>query len=61
MDYQQHKNIGAGIIGSGSIEWAHRRVVQKRVKQLRQRWSKNFAQNMLNIRVLSMNKNGIKW
>ena len=56
MDYQQHKNIGAGIIGSGSIEWAHRRVVQKKVKQLGQRWGNNVAQNMLNIRVLSMNK-----
>lgn len=56
MDYQQYKNIGAGIIGSGAIESAHRTVVQKRMKQSGQRWSMEGAQNMLNLRVLSMNK-----
>ncbi|MEO7768502.1 MAG: UPF0236 family protein [Ferruginibacter sp.] len=56
MDYQRYKNIGAGIIGSGAIESAHRTVVQKRMKQSGQRWSNRGAQNMLNLRVLSMNK-----
>jgi hypothetical protein len=32
MEYQRYKNIGAGIIGSGAIESAHRTVVQKRMK-----------------------------
>jgi hypothetical protein len=56
MEYQRYKNIGAGIIGSGAIESAHRTVVQKRMKQSGQRWSNKGAQNMLNLRVLSMNK-----
>ena len=56
MDYQRDKNIGAGIIGSGAIESAHRTVVQKRMKQSGQRWSNKGAQNMLNLRVLSMNQ-----
>ena len=56
MDYQRYKNIGAGIVGSGAIESAHRTVVQKRMKQSGQRWSNKGAQNMLNLRVLSMNK-----
>lgn len=55
MDYKNYKAIGAGIIGSGAIESAHRTVVQKRMKQSGQRWSINGAQNMLNLRVLSMN------
>lgn len=56
MDYKQYKNVGAGLIGSGAIESAHRTVVQKRMKQSGQRWSNKGAQNMLNLRVLSMNK-----
>jgi Uncharacterised protein family (UPF0236) len=56
MDYKCYKNIGAGIIGSGAIESAHRTVVQKRMKQSGQRWTNKGAQNMLNLRVLSMNK-----
>ena len=56
MDYLRYKNIGAGIIGSGAIESAHRTVVQKRMKQSGQRWSNKGAQNMLNLRVLNMNK-----
>jgi hypothetical protein len=58
MDYQRYKQIGAGIIGSGAIESAHRTVVQKRMKLSGQRWSKRGAQNMLNLRVTSMNE---KW
>jgi hypothetical protein len=55
MDYKTYKNIGVGLIGSGAIESAHRTVVQKRMKQSGQRWSNKGAQNMLNLRVLSMN------
>src|SRR5690606_12224932 len=57
MDYKYYKTIGAGIIGSGAIESAHRTVVQKRMKQSGQRWSINGAQNMLNLRVTYMNEN----
>lgn len=56
MDYKRYRNVGAGLIGSGAIESAHRTVVQKRMKQSGQRWSNKGAQNMLNLRVLSMNK-----
>jgi len=55
MDYSKYKQIGAGIIGSGAIESAHRTVVQKRMKLSGQRWSPIGAQNMLNLRVTSMN------
>lgn len=55
MNYKAYKKIGVGIIGSGAIESAHRTVVQKRMKQSGQRWSIEGAQNMLNLRVLSMN------
>jgi Uncharacterised protein family (UPF0236) len=55
MDYKTYKKIGVGLIGSGAIESAHRTVVQKRMKQSGQRWSNNGAQNMLNLRVLTMN------
>lgn len=56
MDYKTYKQIGAGIMGSGAIESAHRTVVQKRMKLSGQRWGKSGAQNMLNLRVCSMNK-----
>jgi hypothetical protein len=55
MDYKKYKQIGAGIIGSGAIESAHRTVVQKRMKLSGQRWSRKGAQNMLNLRTTSMN------
>lgn len=55
MDYNAYRKIGAGIIGSGAIESAHRTVVQKRMKQSGQRWTNTGAQNMLNLRVLQMN------
>ena len=55
MDYQAYKNMGAGLIGSGAIESAHRTVVQKRMKQSGQRWTNKGAQNMLNLRVITMN------
>ena len=56
MDFKRYKNIGAGLIGSGAIESAHKTVVQKRMKQSGQRWNNKGAQNMLNLRVLTMNK-----
>jgi len=55
MDYKRYQQIGCGIIGSGAIESAHRTVVQKRMKQSRQRWSVQGAQNMLNLRVTRKN------
>ncbi len=56
MNYKEYMNIGCGIIGSGAIESAHRKVIQKRMKQSGQRWSKQGAQNMLNLRVVSCNQ-----
>ncbi len=32
MDYRQYREMGCGIIGSGAIESAHRKVIQKRMK-----------------------------
>ena len=55
MDYPLYKKLGAGIIGSGAIESAHRTVVQKRMKQSGQRWSRKGAQNMLYLRVTKKN------
>lgn len=56
MDYKKYKKTGAGIVGSGAIESAHRTVIQKRMKLSGQRWSKRGAQNMLNLRTCSMNE-----
>jgi hypothetical protein len=56
MSYKQYRNTGCGIIGSGAIESAHRTVIQKRMKLSGQRWSRRGAENMLRLRVLSMNK-----
>ena len=55
MDYRKYKQIGCGIIGSGAIESAHRTVIQKRMKLSGQRWGKQGAQNMLNLRVTNKN------
>lgn len=57
MNYQEYTIIGAGIIGSGAIESAHRTVVQKRMKLSGQKWSIQGAQNMLNLRTTKMNGN----
>ena len=46
------------LIGSGAIEAAHRTVSQKRLKLSGQRWSKQGAQNVLNLRVLKLSD---KW
>ena len=56
MKYKQYRSIGCGIIGSGAIESAHRTVVQKRMKLSGQRWSTKGVENMLRLRVISMNK-----
>jgi hypothetical protein len=56
MDYKRYRSIGCGIIGSGSIESAHRTVIQRRMKLSGQHWSKTGAKNMLRLRVFSMNK-----
>jgi len=56
MDYKSYKQLGCGIIGSGAIESAHRTVIQKRMKLSGQHWSRNGVNNMLRLRVISMNK-----
>lgn len=60
MDYKKYRSLGCGIIGSGSIESAHRTVIQKRMKLSGQHWSKIGAKNMLRLRVISMNKQWYK-
>ena len=42
------------LIGSGAIESAHRTVLQKRMKQSGQRWSKKGLQSMIKLRTASM-------
>ena len=56
MDYKYYKIIGAGLIGSGAIESAHRTLVQSRCKLSGQVWSINGLQNMLNLRTVYLNK-----
>jgi len=56
MDYKLYRELGCGIIGSGAIESAHRTVIQKRMKLSGQHWGKVGADNMLRLRVFSMNK-----
>jgi len=62
MYYKTYKERGL-LIGSGPIESAHRTVIQKRLKQSGQRWTKKGAQNVVNLRVALKNgqwKNVIK-
>ena len=35
MDYKKYRAMGAGLIGSGAIESAHRTVVQKKNETIR--------------------------
>ena len=53
MNYPEYlkKNL---LIGSGAIESAHRTVLQKRMKQSGQRWSKKGLNNMIKLRTASM-------
>lgn len=60
MDYKRYQQIGCGIIGSGANESAHITVVQKRMKLSGQRWSKQGAKHMLNLRVTYMNEQWAK-
>lgn len=53
MNYPAYDKKGY-YIGSGAIESAHRTVVQKRLKLAGQRWSKEGAQHVLNLRVMRM-------
>jgi hypothetical protein len=53
MDYKSYREKGLHI-GSGAIEAAHRNVIQKRMKQSGQRWTKKRAQNVLNLRICHM-------
>lgn len=54
MDYKRYRSMGAGLIGSGAIESAHRTVVQKRMKLSGQRWTRKKAQNMLALRCVRL-------
>ncbi len=54
MDYQRYRSIGAGLIGSGAIEAAHRSVIHKRMKLSGQRWTIPGAQHLLNLRCVKM-------
>ena len=56
MNYKYYKTIGAGLIGSGAIESAHRTLVQSRCKLSGQVWSIKGLQNMLNLRTIYLNK-----
>lgn len=56
MDYKYYKTIGAGIIGSGAIESAHRTLIQDRMKKAGQRWSKEGAQNMIHLKAIYLNE-----
>ena len=53
MDYPKYIKSGL-LIGSGAIESAHRTVLQKRMKQSGQRWSKKGLEKMISLRVLNM-------
>lgn len=53
MDYPTYLQRGL-YIGSGAIEAAHRTVIQKRLKLSGQRWTREGAQNVLNLRTLNM-------
>lgn len=56
MDYPEYVKKGYKI-GSGAIESAHRTVIQKRLKLSGQHWTIKGAQNMINIRTISMSGN----
>lgn len=53
MNYPEYLARGL-LIGSGAIESAHRTVIQRRMKLSGQRWSKQGAKNMLNLRTINM-------
>ena len=51
MYYGSYRKKGL-MIGSGPIEAAHRNVIQQRLKLAGQRWTKEGAQQLANIRVM---------
>lgn len=51
LNYRQFKERGWPL-GSGSVESAHKRVIQKRMKQAGMRWSPENAQRMASMRAL---------
>lgn len=53
MNYKQYLERGLQI-GSGAIESANRNVVQARMKQSGQRWSRKRAQYILDLRTCHM-------
>jgi hypothetical protein len=48
MDYKQYRTMGAGLIGSGAIESAHRTVIQKRMKPIRTKMDKEKSTEYVN-------------
>lgn len=56
MKYGTFKKKGY-LVGSGPIESANRTVVQKRMKLSGQRWTKDGAQKILDLRIINLNDN----
>jgi len=54
MYYKTYRDRGL-LIGSGPIESAHRFVLQKRMKQSGQKWTKKGGQAVANLRVIHLN------
>ncbi|MGB1120793.1 MAG: hypothetical protein ACPG3Z_02275, partial [Saprospiraceae bacterium] len=54
MLYKTYRERGL-LIGSGPIESAHRFVLQKRMKQSGQKWTKKGGQAIANLRVFHLN------
>ena len=54
MLYKTYRDRGL-LIGSGPIESAHRFVLQKRMKQSGQKWTKDGGQAVANLRVVCLN------
>ena len=54
MQYDEYRRRGYGI-GSGSVESAHKQIVQARMRQAGMRWSELGARHLLALRVLLLN------
>ena len=55
MLYKSYRDRGL-LIGSGPIESAHRFVLQKRMKQSGQKWTKKGGQAVSNLRIFHLNR-----
>ena len=55
MYYKTYRKRGL-LIGSGPIESAHRFVIQKRMKQSGQKWTKQGGQRIVNLKVANLNQ-----